>query len=68
MPARLLNIADATCPVEPLPDAATVSSPGLRLASAMNSFTVFTGSAGLTTSTSGTSLVCEMATKSLTGS
>ena len=68
MPACRENISAATWPVEPAPDEPLEISPGRCLASAMNSFTVRTGSAGLTTNTSGVSLVMEIAAKSLIGS
>ena len=57
MPAMLLNSSPDMCGAPPVPLEANVSLPGLALPYAMSSFTLFTGSLGLTTSTSGTTCV-----------
>ena len=54
-PAIIWNISEVRCEVVPLPCVADVILPGLALAKAMNSATVFCGTfAGLTTSAFGT--------------
>ena len=49
----VLKSSAVRCVDEPLPLEAKESSPGRALASAMNSFTFFTGRLGVTTSSSG---------------
>ena len=54
MPVISLNSSPAMCCVVPVPLEATFSLPGLALAWAMNSDTVFAGTEGCTTMTLGT--------------
>ena len=67
-PTRALNISPRICPPEPTPCEPKLKPPGLVLASAARSATVFTGLSGGTTRMCGNEMIGVIGAKSLTGS
>lgn len=67
-PAIELNISIARCAPPPLPDVPELSCPGFALASAMNSLSVFAGSAACTVTRYGVTAASVIGAKSRTGS
>ena len=68
MPADALNNSPPRCDDVPLPAEGNSSWPGRRFASAMTSLTVFAGSAGCTTMSSGAEEIRITGARSLSGS
>ena len=68
MPALDLNSSAARCWVLPMAMVAMFIVPGLALAAAMTSLTVFSGDFGSATITSGKKATVEIIAKSLSGS